>query len=321
MNRIRSLSCCALVVLALALPGLAIDAGSPLIASGNVDAVIAQLRAAVQKNASDAESFHVLSRAYYAIEKWDDAISASLSALKLQDGNARYHNWLGKQYGEKAGSVGFLSAAGYARRARSEFERAVQLDPSSVEAHRDLSEYYIEAPSIMGGGLDKARVQADALSKLDPPSAHWVLARIAEKQKRFDEAEREFRAAIAASSEPARYWLNLASFYRGRGRLDDMQKAVTTAAGLRGRHPSILSDAAGLLLRGGRDFEAAIRYLREYIASGQFVEDAPAFQAHYLLGQVLEKAGRRNEAAAEYRAAIALAGSYTRAQAALRRVQ
>ncbi len=75
------------------------------------------------------------------------------------------------------------------------------------------------------------------------------------------------------------------------------------------------------MLRGGRNFEGAVRYLREYLASAQFIEEAPAFRAHYLLGQILEKMGRREEAAAEYRAALSLASGFSRAQSALRRVQ
>ena len=49
-------------------------------------------------------------------------------------------------------------------------------------------------------------------------------------------------------------------------------------------------------------------------------EDAPAFQAHYLLGQILEKQGNKPGAAEEYRAAVALAPEYEQAQSALRRV-
>ncbi len=81
-------------------------------------------------------------------------------AVNLEPQNASYHLWLGREYGRKAGDSNPLSAAGMARKAKNEFERAVQLDPANVQARVDLSEYYIEAPAIMGGGLDKARAQA-----------------------------------------------------------------------------------------------------------------------------------------------------------------
>ncbi len=309
---------CSLLLLAAC--ASAADSRVQLIASGRIDDAIARLRADSQKNPKDAESLHLLSRAYFALEQWDAAISSNEAAIAMQPNNSGYHTWMGRQYGQKADSVSFFSAPGFARKAKVEFERAVQLNGSSVEARKDLAEYYIEAPAIMGGGLDKARAQADALAHLDPPSSHWVLARVAEKQKRFDEAEREFKAAIAASTEPARYWLNLASFYRGRGRLDDMEKAVVAATKVPKRHPSVLFDAASVLLRGGRNLEGAVQYLREDLSSGQFLEDAPAFQAHYLMGQILEKLGRRTEAAAAYRQALSLASGFERARGALKRV-
>jgi len=57
-----------------------------------------------------------------------------------------------------------------------------------------------------------------------------------------------------------------------------------------------------------------------YINGPDKTEDAPAFQAHYLLGQILEKQGNKPGAAEEYRAALALAPAYEQAQSALKRV-
>jgi hypothetical protein len=51
------------------------------------------------------------------------------------------------------------------------------------------------------------------------------------------------------------------------------------------------------------------------------VEDAPAFRAHYLLGQVYEKMGNKSEAANEYKASLALTSGFAPASKALSRVQ
>ena len=58
--------------------------------------------------------------------------------------------------------------SGTGKKVRTEFERAVELDPKNSEARADLAEFYIEAPSIVGGGKDKARAQAEALAGFDP---------------------------------------------------------------------------------------------------------------------------------------------------------
>lgn len=270
---------------------------------------------------ADPESMNLLSRAYYATERWDDAVKYGERAVTLRPDDANYHLWLARGYGEKAANSNPLTAAGTARKAKNEFERSVQLDPSSVEARLDLAQYYTEAPAIMGGGLDKARDQAAQVAKLNSAKSHLILARIAEKEKQFPDAENQFRQAISEAREPAEYWLELAKFYRVRGRPDDMQKAVQTALAQFNIPADTYFDAANELFLGNRDFSDAILYLQKYLASGGLVETAPAFRAHYLLGQMYEKTGRGPAAVSEYQASLALASGFDPARKGLSHLQ
>jgi tetratricopeptide (TPR) repeat protein len=270
---------------------------------------------------NDAESLSLLSRAYFATERWDDAVRCGERAVLLQPEVANYHLWLAREYGEKAASSNPLTAAGVARKAKNEFERAVQLDPANVQARVDLAQYYTEAPAIMGGGLDKAREQASQVAAHDPAESHLMLSRIAEKEKQYAEAEGQLRQAASQSKNPANYWLELAQFYRRHGRLDDMQKAIQTAVGLPNISAETYFDAANELYLGGRDFPAAVLYLQKYLASGQFVEDAPVFRAHYLLGAIYQKMGRDAAAVTEFQASLSLASGFDRARKALNRLQ
>ena len=269
----------------------------------------------------DAESFNLLCRAYYAMERWDDAVKWGERATAERPQDASYHLWLARAYGRKAEDSSPLAAAGLARKAKNEFERAVQLDPANVEARSDLSKYYVQAPAIMGGGLDKARDQAAQVNKYDVAEAHLILAQVAAKERRYDEAESQFRSAIKEARNPATYWLQLAEFFRLRGRFDDVQKAVLTATAQPSRSAGNYFDAANELYLSGRDFPEAAQYLQKYLDSGGLVEDAPAFRAHYLLGQVYEKVGQSSAAASEYRASLALASGFDRARKALGRLQ
>ena len=49
-------------------------------------------------------------------------------------------------------------------------------------------------------------------------------------------------------------------------------------------------------------------------------DKAPAFKAHYLLGNILEKQGDKQGAAKEYQLALAQAKDFVRAREALNRV-
>jgi tetratricopeptide (TPR) repeat protein len=318
---IRRLLASALLCLALAALGFAADADVQLIRAGQIDQAIQQLQARVRSNPTDADSLNLLARAYYSIEQWDDAIASNQKALKLQPNSSEFHSWMGRAYGEKADTVGIFGAASLARKTKAEFEKAVQLDPATSQARLDLSEYYIEAPGFMGGGIDKAVAQADATARFDVAASHLIRARIAQQRKNYDDAEAEFKAAVASAKNPSTYLINLASFYQTRGRYTDMEKAITTAVADPGRHSCVLYDAAGILNRTGRNFPGAVQYLRQYLAEGRYEEDAPAFRAHYLLGELLVKMNRRAEAVSEYRTTLAMARDFKKAQTALDKLQ
>jgi tetratricopeptide (TPR) repeat protein len=300
-------------------PAYAAASPKELLAAGRADDAVQTLEQQIIRSAGDAESYNLLCRAYFMMQEWDRGIGACERAKSLDPEKSLYHLWLGRIYGEKADRVSFLSAAGMAKKVRIEFERAVELDPGSWEARTDLAEFYLEAPGIVGGGKDKARQQADALLPLNPTMAHWVLGRIAGKNKDTAGAEREYRAAIEASHGAAQAWLHLAQFLAHANRLDEMEQALRTLESSAVDRPDSLMDAASLLLRTGRENPLAVRLLRRYLANP--VEEGPAFRAHDYLGQLLEKQGDRHAAAEEYRAALALFHAYARAQENLKRVE
>ena len=291
-----------------------------LLAQGRVDDSIASLKQTLKNSPNDAVSHHLLSRAYYEVEDWNDAIDEAQHAVALQPLNSDYHLWLGRAYGQKAENSSWVTAIGLAKKVRAEFERAVQLNGFNLDARADLAEFYIEAPSFLGGGKDKARAQAENVASFDSPTAHWIQAHIAEKEKKPAIAEREYKAAIQASNGYPSYWLNLAGFYRRQGRLIEMEEAVNRATSLEIKKLDTLVEAAQILYSGGRNFPAAVQLLRRYLSSNALVPDAPAFQAHFLLGSIFERQGDRQAAMQEYRASLSLAREFDSARNALNRI-
>jgi tetratricopeptide (TPR) repeat protein len=188
-----------------------------------------------------------------------------------------------------------------------------------VDARLDLAEFYLEAPGVVGGSEQKAREQARAIAVLNPAREHWVYARIAEKKKDAATAEREYHQYIDLSKGDAEAWLNLALFLRRQNRLDEMEQAIVKLSQAPMSKPDVLVEASAILRRAGRNYPLATELLRRYLASGP-VEAAPAFQAHYRLGVLLEKQGDKDGAAREYRASLSLVRNFGMAQQALNRV-
>jgi len=315
MSRLFSL----LVLALLAAPAVAgADESVPrLLATGHVDQAIAALDGQIKQSPDDPVAHNLLCRAYFTLGEWDRGISNCEKAVALSPDNSQFHLWLGRIYGEKADRSGFMTAAGLAKRVRDEFEKAVHLNPKSVDARSDLAEFYLEAPGIVGGGRDKAQREANSLLSLDPARAHWVTARISEKRKDYSGAEKEYRSAIEASGGNASSWLNLGLFYRHRERWDEMVDALLHVRSASLDRPDALVDAAEILIHSQRNLPEAVQLLHAYLKSGSPVEQAPEFKVHYLLGSANEKLGDKRTAAAEYESALELAKEYQPARQAL----
>jgi tetratricopeptide (TPR) repeat protein len=295
------------------------DTAKELLVAGRIDDAIAELNGRISASPGDAESDNLLCRAYFAVEDWDRAEFSCRKAAELAPDNSRFHLWLGRVYGEKADRAGVLSAAGMAPKIRVEFERAVQLNPKDIDARLDLAEFYVEAPGFMGGGAAKARNQAQFVGITNPGREHWIYARIAEKNKDFGTAEREYRQYVDLSHGDAEAWLNLALCFRRKNRQEEMEKAIVKLSQAPVAKPDVLMEAAGILIRAKRNYSLAGELLHRYLTAGP-VEAAPAFKAHYLLGVLLEEQGDKAGAAQEYRASLSMARNFGNAQQALNHV-
>ena len=256
-------------------------------------------------------------RIHLALEHWDTAVSECEKAVAADRQNSNDHMWLGRALGEKASRASFMSAYGLGKRVRSEFEEAVQLNPKNAEALADLGEFYYSAPGIVGGGSDKAANVASQLDQVDPARAHELRARIAEQNKDYTTAEREFKQAQAVSQHPAYQWVTLAAFYGRRQRWNDLDAAIQNAvkAAPHERHSGVaLYNGASVLIRANRNPELAVKMLTDYLSGNSMTEEGPAFVAHTRLARLKARLGDTNGAQQERNAALALAHDYRPAQ-------
>jgi tetratricopeptide (TPR) repeat protein len=285
---------------------------SLLVKAGRADEALRVLNTTVEQSPNDARAYNLLCRVYFQLELWDDSVRMAEKAVALAPQNSSYHQWLGRAMGRKAEVANPFTAFNLARKVKTEFERAVALDDNNLSARSDLSEFYLEAPAFLGGDKKKARQQAEFVASRDPARGSYILGRVEEKQS-SGRAEAEYKKAVAESPVPAPYWVELAHFYRRAGRLNDMETAA--------RAGDVTEfDVANLLLHAGRNFSGAIQILQRYIAQENPTEEGPLFQAHYLMGMLLEKQGRKKEATQEFQAALKLASQYKPARDALARV-
>ncbi len=299
---------------AASIPNNTLDPVTADLAAGRADDAISRLNLSLSTQPGNAEAHHLLCRVYYQEQRWDDAIRQCQAAVKLVPLDSEYHLWLGRAYGEKADSIHSIKAYGLAKKVKSEFERAVQLDSKNVDALSDLGEFYTAAPGIVGGGKDKAQALVQVLEPLDPVQAYQLKARLAEKDKKYPLAETEFKAAVAASHQSADAWMALASFYARHKQWDQMLEALHAGTDADAKaakpHGPALVDGAGILNRSHLEPQLATQLLTLYLASPNQSADAPAFQVHAQLSRLLEQQGDHAGAQQHIEAAVALAHDY-----------
>jgi tetratricopeptide (TPR) repeat protein len=300
------------------LPATALAAPDPseLLDSGHADEALRLL--SPQANGDSARVYNYLGRVYFALGDWDNAVRNCERAVHLEPRNALFQLWLGRSFGEKANVSNPVLAFALARKTVASFARAHQLAPQNMAIARDLAEYYTTAPAVVGGGLDKALALAAEIASAHPSDAAWVRAMAASSAGHQEEAEHEYAEAIRLDHDSATTYLDLAHYLRGRKSWEQFQQTIERAMQSPRIQPADRYNAAELLLVTNRDLQGAARLMRAYIQGEHTDEAAPVFRAHYLLGEILLKTGDNGQAAAEYRAALALASSYRPATEALR---
>jgi len=106
-------------------------------------------------------------RLAFSAGQYEEAAQWLEKALQLDATNSDYELWLGRAYGHRATQASLGEQFFLARKIRTHFERAVELNPDNIAARADLMEYYLQAPAFLGGSTAKARSQVEEISKRD----------------------------------------------------------------------------------------------------------------------------------------------------------
>jgi cytochrome c-type biogenesis protein CcmH/NrfG len=282
--------------------------------NGHANDAIALLQRELSKNSANAADHDLLCRVYIQEERWTEAQQECNRAVELEPNSSVYHQWLGRAYGDAAAHASLTSAYSLAKKVHAEFEAAVRLDPTNQSALSDLGEYLIDVPRLLGGGPAHAEEIAQQLQPLDAGRYHELQAKIDAKQSDDAGAEREWKLAIQSSSYPAEEWMGLAEFYAERKNFPAMQQAIQRGIAADPGNGAALVQGATLLIEKHKDAAQAEQMLRQYLASEQQSEDAPAFQVQVQLGKLLAENGDVSNATKEFAAAHALASNYEPAQ-------
>lgn len=270
--------------------------------------------------AQSAPEYIARGRAFLDANNADDAVQMFEKAVKLDDGNAEYHLWLARALGTVARKANLFRQPFLARRVKSEFDRTVQLDPRNIGGHDGLMQYYLQAPGIAGGSLEKARAEAEAIARLSPMRGHFARAAIADHEKDAAGAEREYKAAATSFPDSVGAVGAYASVLVNLRRPEE---AFAVLDAFLARHPGDLQAtwAVGRTAAiSGTELDRGERALRTVLAAAEAGTPnlPPPANAHFRLGDIAARRGAKDAARREYERALELDPRLEAARKALR---
>jgi len=340
--------------------GQADPATRRLIEAGHWKQARTILEPRVRANPSDAEAAALLSQVRSAYGDLDGALALAEAAVKLEPKVADYHEQLAEVVGTMAQRASVFKQPGLARRFRQEAEAAMALDPKQIDARIGMLEYYIQAPRIVGGDRKKADAMAEEIARIDPASGYLAKARIlisakeagdleglyrqaaetataadvkyeatsrlmnlylSPKTSRPDAAEQQARALLKIDPHRAGPYSTLAIVYAIAKRVTDLDAMLAEAEIAVPDNFAPYYQAGRLLLTEGTDLARAERFLRKYLTIEPEAGAPGLAQAHWRLGQVLEKENKWSEAIAELEQAVKLKPDFDDAKKDLKRMR
>lgn len=294
------------------------QAVSKLANEQHYDEARAEVQALLEKNANDDAALECMGYIYMAENKSSDAQRWFEKAVKANDRVSSHHLWLGNAIGDQAGHASSFKQPFMARQVKNEFDKAVQLDPTSADARHGLIQFYSMAPGIMGGSMDKAKEQAREIQKVNAWRGSWEMGQLLERDKDIAGAEKQYVLAVAAAPDSVAPSATLGTFYRRQKR---WAAAVAAYENILNRRPDVIATHLNIALAlnaSGQNLDRAEHETRLWLAAAP--ADAPKNNfsvAHYLLAQLDEKAGKKDAAKAEYQQALSFNPDNNEAKKAL----
>jgi tetratricopeptide (TPR) repeat protein len=261
---------------------------------------------AFKANTRDAAAAFYLGRIALEERKNERAADYFETATKLDPRSTTYFLWLGRAYGREAQQANVLRQPGLAKRTKSAWERAIELDPDNLDARSDLIQYYVQAPGFLGGSTAKAIEQAEAIRERNALRGYLELGALYERDKKFADAEKAYLAASKEKSDRHVGTYRLGLFYQNTGAFDkafDLFEAMIVA---NPTESGALFQIGKTGAMSGQRLDRAAEALEAYLTTTPGRNDPTLAAAHWRLGMVHERRQDRQRAKAEYETAVRL---------------
>lgn len=235
-------------------------------------------------------------------DKIEDGIKLAERCIEANPKSTICHEALGNILGTKALKGSMFSAATYAGKIRDSFKKAVELDPKNISARSSLLQFYLQAPSIMGGGNSKAQDLVIDTIKVMPAVGALLQARMDLQGDNVARAESAALVVNANGDEETitmqkNLLVSIGHFHLRAKKYDQAIKMFTEVGK---RYPDFNGSSYGL----GRTYQEQGNY-KEAIAQFEksLTLEATAY-THYRIAQALQSLNDKVKAISAYEKAL-----------------
>jgi tetratricopeptide (TPR) repeat protein len=207
-----------------------------------------------------------------------------------------------------------------ASKSREQMEEAVRLDPGHLDARMGLVQFYTLAPGIAGGSDEKAMEQAAEIKKRDAVRGAAAYASIYNHQKKPELARKEYVDLVRANPNSPKAHAALGVQYIIDKNYAAASTEIETALKLDPNYQQAWFRVGQLAALAGNNYARGEEALRKYLAYTPKPNELPHYRAHYWLGQIFEKTGRKAEAKASYETSLKMRAEQKDVIEALKRV-
>jgi len=298
-----------------------INEGIKLFKENKLDEAKTFFESYTKSNTKNPSGFFYLGRIYFNQGDNDKAVESLKQAIQINTSKPDYHLWLGHAYARKAQKAGIFSKIKLARKSKSAFKKAVEIDPSSVRAREGLMGYLLNAPGIAGGSTKKAIEQAEKIKKLDKIRGHMAFISIYNNEEKYDLAEKEILAAIKIDSENTEFKYELGYNYIDQEKYEQAFANFESMIVVNSQDMNAYYQVGRTAAISGQNLDRAVKCLRFYLNHDQ-EEGSPSHDsAHWRLGMVYEHKQDFGAAESEYEKALKINPENKLARDALKRLR
>lgn len=226
-------------------------------------------------NKNNHEAHFYLGQTLFYLKLFDEATEEFEEAISQNEKIADYHFGLAQACAAEALNSSIFSQLTLAGKIKNEYIKTLEIDNKHIMARVGLANYYLRAPGIMGGSIEKAYEQANILIKYDEMRGRYLLAQLYVKENKQTQAEEEYKILerkYGNQKDFYDFYNYYGYFLLNLGRKEEAIQKFKKQIELAPNNPNSYDSMGDVLLASGRNNEAIDHFKKA-------LEIDPSFEA------------------------------------------